>query len=353
MSIDVPQAVRWQEGAVRIIDQTLLPDEYREIDLVGVDDVVEAIRSLRVRGAPAIGIAAALGLVAALRSDLDQPGEGFLRCLQDKAMRIRRARPTAANLGWAIDRLLRIPVARPDAGNEGLWAALRDEALAILAEDRAMCRRIGEHGLSLLRDGYTVLTHCNTGALATGGIGTAVAPVYLAAERGMRVRVVATETRPLLQGSRLTAWELARSGIDVTVITDGGAAAAMGRLGIDAVIVGADRIVANGDVANKIGTYGLAIAARHHEIPFYVAAPSSTFDFDLRSGGDIPIEERGADEIRCGFGRRTAPGEVAVWNAAFDVTPAELITGMITEHGIFDPRRLEDLRARAGRSDGD
>lgn len=349
MSIDVPQAVRWHDGALRIIDQTLLPDEYREIDLVGVDEVVEAIHSLRVRGAPAIGIAGALGLVAALRADVGEPEQEFLRRLQGKAMRIRQARPTAANLGWAIDRLLRIPVARPDAGNEALWTALRDEALAILAEDRAMCRRIGEHGLSVLRDGCTILTHCNTGALATGGIGTAAAPVYVAAERGMRVRVVATETRPLLQGSRLTAWELARAGIDVTVITDGGAAAALGRLGIDAVIVGADRIVANGDVANKIGTYGLAIAARHHDIPFYVAAPSSTFDFDLRSGSEIPIEQREEDEVRCGFGRRTAPASVPVWNAAFDVTPSQLVTGMITEHGIFDPQRLGELRARVER----
>ncbi len=344
MAIEVPRAVRWHDGAVRIIDQTLLPGEYREIDLLQVEDVVEAIRSLRVRGAPAIGIAAALGLVASLRPHLRLPPAEFRARLLEYAQRIRETRPTAANLAWALSRLLVIAEAKASASNEELWDALFREATAIHEEDREMCRRIGEHGLKLLHDGATVLTHCNTGALATGGIGTALAPIYLAVERGWHVRVLATETRPLLQGSRLTAWELRRAGLDVTVLTDNAAAAAMDRLGVDLVMVGADRIVANGDVANKIGTYGLAIAARHHGIPFLVAAPSSSFDFSLASGEEIPIEERGADELRAGFGRQTAPDDVPVYSAAFDVTPAHLVDAIITEKGIFKPHELSRLR---------
>ncbi|UCF21579.1 MAG: S-methyl-5-thioribose-1-phosphate isomerase [Gemmatimonadota bacterium] len=347
VSIDIPQAVRWHAGALRIIDQTLLPAEYREIDLVDVDDVVEAITRLRVRGAPAIGVAGALGLVASLGPHLDLSAPEFRARLEESGDRIRKARPTATNLAWAVDRLLRR--ARLDAGasNSELWSSLLAEATAILEEDREMCRRIGEHGLKLLRDGSTVLTHCNTGALATAGIGTALAPVYLAAERGLCVRVLATETRPLLQGSRLTAWELERAGIDVTVLPDGAAADAMRALGVDMVIVGADRIVANGDVANKVGTYGLAIAARHHRIPFYVAAPSSTFDFSLESGDRIPIEQRGGDEVRRMSGRQIAPETVAVYGAAFDVTPAELISGIITEAGLFKPTEVSTLRSRS------
>jgi methylthioribose-1-phosphate isomerase len=343
-SIDIPRAVRWHDDAVRIIDQTLLPTEYREIDLVEVDDVVEAIRSLRVRGAPAIGIAGAVGLVASLKDHVGASGPDFRARLTEHAGRIREARPTAANLAWAVDRVAAVARAMKESGNAEIWEAMRREATAILEEDRDMCRRIGAHGLTLLRDGSTVLTHCNAGALATGGIGTALAPIYLAAQRGMRVRVLSGETRPLLQGSRLTAWELSRAGVNVTVLTDNAAAAAMSKSGVDLVIVGADRIVANGDVANKIGTYGLAIAARHHGIPFYVAAPSSTFDFSLASGAEIPIEERGADEVRSGFGRQTAPDGVTVFGAAFDVTPAELVTGIITEQGILRPGEFRELR---------
>ena len=230
------------------------------------------------------------------------------------------------------------------ASNEEVWDRLRSEATAILEEDRSMCRSIGEHGVGLLVEGTTVLTHCNAGALATGGLGTALAPVDVAAERGLGVHVLADETRPLLQGSRLTAWELGRAGIEVTILTDNMAAFAMKEGRVDIVMVGADRIAANGDVANKIGTYGLAIAARHHGIPFYVAAPSSTFDFDLASGDEIPIEQRGAEEVRSGFGRQTAPDDVDTYSPAFDVTPANLITGIITEEGIFDPGDLSALR---------
>ncbi len=343
-SIEVPRAVRWHDDAVRIIDQTLLPCEYKEIDLVAVDDVIEAIRSLRVRGAPAIGIAGAMGLVASVKGHVAGPGSEFRARLAEAAERIRSARPTGANLAWAVDRVAAVAEAMAESGNAEIWEAMRREAQLILDEDREMCRRIGEHGLTLLRDGSTVLTHCNAGALATGGIGTALAPIYLAAERGMKVRVLASETRPLLQGSRLTAWELSHAGVDVTVLTDSAAAAAMKRFAVDLVIVGADRIAANGDVANKIGTYGLAIAARHHGLPFYVAAPSSTFDLGVASGAEIPIEERAADEVRGGFGRPTAPDGVAVFGAAFDVTPAELVTGFITERGILRPGEFGELR---------
>ena len=329
---------------MRIIDQTLLPEQYREIDLLGLDEVVEAIASLRVRGAPAIGVAGAMGLVASLKPYLDLPPADFRARVTEHASRIRGARPTGANLAWAVHRLLGMADARVDASNLELWRRLKSEATAILNEDREMCRRIGENGYPLVENRSTVLTHCNTGALATAGIGTAVAPIYVAADRGRRVHVLSTETRPLLQGSRLTAWELARAGVEVTILTDSAAAAAMRRLGVELVIVGADRIVANGDVANKIGTYGLAIAALHHDIPFYVAAPSSTFDFDRASGAEIPIEERSPDEVRRGFGRWTAPEGVPVYSPAFDVTPAELVTGIVTERGVYTPQELPKLR---------
>ncbi len=286
-----------------------------------------------------------MGLVASLKSQLRRPPSEFRARLREHAERLRGARPTGANLSWAVGRLLRRAAELDDATNVELWESLRSEATAILAEDREMCRRIGEHGLNLLNDGATVLTHCNTGALATAGIGTALAPIYLATERGLRIRVLVTETRPLLQGSRLTAWELDRAGVDVTVLTDSMAAAAMTGLGVDLAIVGADRIVANGDVANKIGTYGLAIAARYHRVPFYVAAPSSSFDFELASGAEIPIEERGSEEVRSGFGRPTAPVGVNVYSPAFDVTPAQLVDGIVTERGIFRPDSLAGLES--------
>ncbi len=345
MANEVPRAVRWHDDAVRIIDQTRLPDEYVELDLADVEEVVEAIQSLRVRGAPAIGIAGAMGLVASLKIHFGSAPDEFRNCLAENARRIREARPTGVNLAWAVDRLVKLAESMgAAASNAQVWEALRAEASSILDEDEDMCRRIGEHGLGLLREGMTVLTHCNAGALATGGIGTALAPIHLAAQRGLNVRVLATETRPLLQGSRLTAWELDRAGVDVTVLTDNMAAAAMRELGVDLVIVGADSIAANGDVANKIGTYGLAVAALHHGIPFYVAAPSSTFDFGLASGDAIPIEQRGAEEVRYGFGRRTAPDGVDVYSPAFDVTPASLITAIIAEEGIFAPDDLSSLR---------
>jgi methylthioribose-1-phosphate isomerase len=327
-------AVRWGDDrrSVRIIDQRALPGRLEERDLRTLDDVCTAIRELAVRGAPAIGIAAAMGFVAALAPYAVLSAAELAARAGEIERALRATRPTAVNLGWALDRMTRV-LADGVAGPRAM-AALEAEATAILDEDRAMCRRIGEHALALLPRDAQVMTHCNTGALATGGIGTALAGVYLAAERGDRVRVYAGETRPLLQGSRLTAWELGRAGIDVVLFTDSMAAVLMRERRIDCCLVGADRIAANGDVANKIGTYGMAIAARHHGIPFYVAAPSSTFDVRTPSGDTIVIEQRAADEVRRGFGAPTAPVDVAVYNPAFDVTPAALITAIVSDRGV-------------------
>ena len=344
-------SVRWSVdgGAVDIIDQRLLPGALVRRELRTVDDVCDAILTLAVRGAPAIGVAGAMGLVVALALHVHEDRDRFLDRAAALGDRISRVRPTAVNLSWAIARMLRL--ARATHGDaRTVLDALRDEATAILDEDREMCRRIGEHGLALLDDGVRVLTHCNAGALATGGIGTALAPVYLAAERGRRVAVFADETRPLLQGSRLTAWELAQAGIDVTVLADNMAASLMRDGKVDVVIVGADRIAANGDVANKIGTYPLALAARHHGIPFYVAAPWSTVDPATSTGDAIEIEHRAADELGRGFESLVSPRGVAVYNPAFDVTPAELVTAFITDRGVVRPPYRFDGAGHAGAS---
>lgn len=362
-----PIPVRWTEDGLGlvILDQTALPEHRVERELRSLEEVEEAIRELRVRGAPLIGIAAAMAVSAMAASRVRGGGrdgaaaEGWSGGEPDPAAalaghvrawcdRLEATRPTAVNLHWALERMRRTadrhagepgspdgpagPASTPDA--MALADALRAEADAIAAEDRETCRRIGEHALTLLSDGETILTHCNAGALATGGIGTALAPVYLARERGAGLRVVVDETRPLLQGSRLTAWELRRAGVDVTVITDGMAGARMAADPPAAVLVGADRIAANGDVANKVGTYGLAVLARHHGIPFYVLAPTSTVDLATPTGGDIPIEQRSPEEIRRGFGRATAPADAGVWSPAFDVTPADLVTAIVTERGV-------------------
>jgi methylthioribose-1-phosphate isomerase len=342
-----PTPLEWTAaGDVRILDQTLLPHEARYRDLQSVEAVAEAIRALRVRGAPLIGIVAAMGVaVAARRSQAD--GRGAVVAAVDRARELLGAtRPTAVNLGWALDRIGR---AAHDADGDGVAvaSAVRAEAQAIWDEDRLMCLRIGAAGLPLVPDGATVLTHCNAGVLATGGIGTALAPVYAAHDAGRRVSVVADETRPLLQGSRLTAWELDAAGIPCTVIADGMAASRLRRGDVTCVLVGADRIAANGDVANKIGTYAVALAAREHGVPFYVAAPRSTYDASCRDGAAIPIEERSPDEVRSLAGQRTAAAGAAVWNPAFDVTPAELITGYVTDAGLLPRARLGELAAQA------
>ena len=336
--MDIIQSVRWTEDrrGVRIIDQRLLPGKLVERELRSLGEVCDAIRTLAVRGAPAIGIAGAMGLVAVLAPNETKGHEELLAEARRVGTEIASTRPTAVNLAWALDRVLGAAAASPDTGAT-MIDAMRREATAILEEDRAMCRRIGEHGLALLHDGARVVTHCNAGALATGGIGTALAPIYLAKERGWTIEVFVDESRPLLQGSRLTAWELQRAGVPVTVLTDGMAASLMREHGVDLCIVGADRIAANGDVANKIGTYSLAIAARYHDVPFVVAAPTSTMDLATTSGSEIVIEQREPDEVRRIGDVSTAPPGVCAYNPAFDVTPAALISAIVTDRGIHRP----------------
>lgn len=332
------QSVRWSPdlNAVRIIDQRRLPNEFVERDLASLEDVCEAIRTLAVRGAPAIGICGAMGLVMSVAWQPHTSPGALLEHARENARTIASTRPTAVNLAWALDRVLARAQATPGEG-DAVIAAMWEEATTILEEDRAMCLRIGQAGLALVPDGARVLTHCNAGALATGGIGTALAPVYLATSQGRRISVLATETRPLLQGSRLTAWELERAGIPVEVITDGAAASRMRAGDVDLCIVGADRVVANGDVANKVGTYSLAVLAKHHGLPFYVAMPSSTIDPSLAAGADIPIEQRDPAEVTTLGGQRITTELAAVGNAAFDVTPAELVTAFITDRGVIRP----------------
>jgi methylthioribose-1-phosphate isomerase len=334
------QAIAWSpSGAVRIVDQRALPEARIERDLETGEAVADAIRTLQVRGAPLIGIAAAMGLVAGTRELRAAPREPFLARVHQLAELLGAARPTAVNLRWALDRMVRAATATPGGGGGGaaIWERLQAEATAIWEEDRAMCRRIGEAGLPLVPDGAKLLTHCNAGALATGGIGTALAPIYLAHDAGRRVEVFVDETRPVLQGARLTAWELVHAGIPCTVIADGAAGSLMRQAKVDLVIVGADRIAANGDFANKIGTYSLAVLALHHGVPFYCAAPSSTIDVALADGAGIPIEQRAPDEVKSVAGRLIAPAEAAALNPAFDVTPARYVTAFITDRGVEHP----------------
>ncbi|HEY7636629.1 MAG TPA: S-methyl-5-thioribose-1-phosphate isomerase [Gemmatimonadales bacterium] len=330
----IPTPIAWTpDRSIRILDQTLLPTEERYLELRSVEAVAEAIRSLRVRGAPLIGIAAAMGVTLAAHDS------HTLEAVCAGAAMLGATRPTAVNLRWALTRMERRAADALARGN-GLHRALVEEADAIWEEDRAMCARIGTLGAELIGGDVQVLTHCNAGALATGGIGTALAPVYTLHQAGQKVAVIVDETRPLLQGSRLTAWELAHAGVPATLIADGMAASRLRRGDVSCVIVGADRIAANGDVANKIGTYGLALAARAHSVPFYVAAPSSTLDPHTPDGSRIPIEERAPEEVGGWRGHRAAPDNIAVWNPAFDVTPAALVTAIITDRGVFQPGDL-------------
>ena len=332
------------DGALRLLDQTLLPCETTSLECQSVEQVVEAIRALRVRGAPAIGVAAAYGVVVGAREAASAERSKFDERLRLVIQQLAASRPTAVNLFWALDRQRQVAERSPTASPQDVVAALLAEAREIEAEDRSMCAAIGRHGAELLTTGDTVLTHCNAGALATAGDGTALAVIYAAVASGKRIRVFADETRPLLQGARLTAWELAQRGVPVTLICDSMAATVMRQRKVQAVIVGADRIAANGDTANKIGTYSVACLAKTHGIPFYVAAPSSTFDLSLSNGEQIPIEERSATEITHGFGRQTAPEGIDVYNPAFDVTPAELITAIITERGIIRSVTADTIR---------
>ena len=322
----LPETLQWRGDALRIVDQRALPDALLYLDCRDVADVAGAIRTLAVRGAPAIGIAAAYGVVLGALADRN----AVSRHIETLAA----TRPTAVNLFWALERMRGVAARSAGEAREAYLAALLAEARAIHAEDVENNRRMGRFGQELLPREAAVLTHCNAGALATGGYGTALGVLRAAREAGKRIRVYADETRPLLQGARLTAWELAEDGFDVTLICDGMAGALMASGRVDAVIVGADRIAANGDAANKIGTYALAVLAAHHGIPFYVAAPRSTFDAAIASGADIPIEERDGGEIRRLPGGQSVPERIPVWNPAFDVTPAALIAAIVTEDGV-------------------
>ena len=334
---EVPQAVRWDDGRLFLLDQTQLPDRIVEEQQETIEQVWQSIRQLKVRGAPAIGVAGAYGLVVAMRSRTGLCPERFLEHLRERADYLATARPTAVNLRWALDRLLTTADDGAKTDAPCILANLEQEAVAIHRQDMELCRQIGLHGMPLIREGTGVLTHCNAGALATSSLGTATAPMYMAHERGVRFSVFSDETRPLLQGARLTTWELQRAGIDVTLICDAAAAHMMDTGRIDLVIVGTDRVAANGDVANKIGTLSVAIAARHFGIPFYVACPCSTVDMKTPSGDRIVIEQRDEREVTGFAGRRAAPQDVKANNPAFDVTPAALLTGLITERGILRP----------------
>jgi methylthioribose-1-phosphate isomerase len=343
-----PRTLHWEgdaTGALFLLDQTLLPTEVRELQCRSVEQVWDAIKRLCVRGAPAIGVAAAYGVVIGLQTVRNAPMEQFRARLKEVCDYLATSRPTAVNLFWALDRMRRVAEAAPPAAPPTeVHDRLLEEAKSIEVEDREMCAAIGRHGAELISKGDGVLTHCNAGGLATAGDGTALSVLFAAAAQGKEIHAYADETRPLLQGARLTAWELQQRGVPVTLICDSMAAKVMQEGRIQCVVTGADRIAANGDAANKIGTYSVAILAQAHSIPFFVAAPSSTFDLSLESGDQIPIEERAPEEITHGFGRATAPDGVHVYNPAFDVTPARLIAGIITEMGVIRPVNARTVR---------
>ena len=347
---DVLTPLRWSDGALHLLDQLRLPGEEVWLRCQTEAEVAAAIRTMVVRGAPAIGCAAAYGVALAARR-LARPGlspADFLAELDGAIELLRATRPTAVNLFWALgqmrDAAREAARAMAGASLDAIASALESRAQVIQADDIAMCRRIGQHGAALVPDGAAVLTHCNAGALATGGYGTALGVIRAAREAGKSVRVLADETRPFLQGARLTAWELVRDGFDVTLIPDGAAAFLMSRGEVSCIVVGADRIAANGDVANKIGTYGLAVAAARHGIPFYVAAPTSTLDPATATGADIPIEERAGDELLSLGGVALAAAGARARYPAFDITPAELVTAIITDRGVARPPYGESLR---------
>lgn len=330
-----PPTIAWKDDQVVMIDQTKLPEKLVLHRCATAQQMAEAIRSMRIRGAPAIGIAAAYGAVLGLQDSSATTFAEFRKEMERVMALMRSTRPTAVNLSWALGRLGSAAEKFKDAPLAEIKRALLREAQAIHQEDARLCRRIGENGQALVKDGARVLTHCNAGRLATGGIGTALGILYVAHQGGKRISVYADETRPLWQGARLTAWELMEEGIPVTLICDNAAAWLLAQGRVDFALVGADRIAANGDVANKIGTYNLAVLCEKHGLPLYVAAPSSTFDFHIANGHDIPIEERRAEEVTEICGRNLAPSGVAVYSPAFDVTPANLISAIITEESVF------------------
>lgn len=330
--------VEWKDGVVWLIDQSQLPGR---VEILGCRDyhaVADAIRELRVRGAPAIGVTAAMGVALGAQAIQNADYQELVLKVSEICNHLAATRPTAANLFWAIERMKRVLEEDTKSSIDDLKVRLVNEAIAIQQEDIAMCRTIGQYGAQLIQDGQTILTHCNAGALATAGYGTALGVIRAAWESGKKLRVFADETRPVLQGARLTVWELMQDGIPVTLITDNMAGSIMRQGKIQVCIVGADRIAANGDVANKIGTYSVAVLAKAHGIPFYVAAPYSTIDVKTQTGDDIPIEERAREEVMFVHGSEyIAPNDVNILNPAFDVTPAEYISGIITERGVFAP----------------
>lgn len=346
------RTVELTEKSVRLIDQKRLPTELKIIDCTDYLQVADAIRDLTVRGAPAIGVAAAGGVVLAAEANRNLPRDQFLKAVEEAADILRGTRPTAVNLFWAINRMMRTLEANKALQPAEIAAALRREANAMADEDVEVNRRMGAHGAELVADGYGILTHCNAGSLATVEYGTAVGVIRAAHEQGKKIHVFVDETRPVLQGARLTAWEMVVAGIPATLITDNMAAHFM-RLGkIQIVFVGADRVAANGDAANKIGTYSVSILAREHGIPFYVVAPTSTIDPAIASGDEIVIEERRPEEVTHIGGRRIAPEGINVANPAFDVTPHRYITGIITEHGVAYPPYEVSLKRMLEASQG-
>ncbi|MFH1227682.1 MAG: S-methyl-5-thioribose-1-phosphate isomerase [Planctomycetota bacterium] len=336
-------SLRWVgspvKGFLKLIDQTKLPHKLTYVNCRTLPQIIYAIKTLQVRGAPAIGVTAGFGAFIAARSIKTNSFRQFYELYNSLTNQLISSRPTAVNLKWAVDRINRLIPAVRNKPIAVIKAAIFAEAMRIFREDLATCDALGRNGAKLIRNDMSILTHCNTGFLATAGAGTALSVIYRAKKQSKRFRVFATETRPLLQGARLTAWELKQSRIDVTLLCDTMAGSLMSAGKVDLVLVGADRIAANGDTANKIGTYQLALMARYHRIPFYVVAPMSTFDFKLKSGKQIPIEFRSPDEVTHLAGKRIAPVGVKAYNPAFDVTPAKLITGWVTEKGIILPQR--------------
>lgn len=336
--------IEWKDDKLVLLDQTCLPNEIIYREYTTLESVWEAIQTMIVRGAPAIGVTAAYGVYLGIKKAPEDSFEAFWNEMVKGTDYLATSRPTAVNLFWAIDRMKEVAEQHRQLPIPALKERLLQEAIAIHREDEEINRSIGEHLLTVLQDGMGILTHCNAGALATTKYGTATAPMYLAKEKGWDIKVYSDETRPRLQGSTLTAFELHQAGIDVTVITDNMAAFVMSQGKIDAVIVGADRVAANGDVANKIGTLGVSILAKQYGIPFYVAVPTPTIDLETKTGEDIPIEERDREEVIKGFGTYTAPKDVQVYNPAFDVTPHENVTAIVTEKGLVQAPFEENLR---------
>jgi methylthioribose-1-phosphate isomerase len=338
------QPLQWKNDRVFLLDQRILPEKELYLECRTYQDVAHAIKCMVVRGAPAVGIAAAMGIALGVRAIPEKNKKEFLSQFDKICNTVASTRPTAVNLFWAIEKMKKLVYQNLRASLKVLSLLLKKEALKILKEDIESNKRMGKYGSKLIKNGATILTHCNAGALATGGYGTALGVIRAAKAQGKKVQVIADETRPFLQGARLTAWELKKDGIPVTVITDNMAAFMMQQKRIDAIIVGADRIAANGDTANKIGTYSLAILANEHKIPFYVAAPLSTIDFNLKTGREIPIEERDKKEVSHIGGKRMVPQGVSIWNPAFDVTPNRFITAIITDYGVVKKPYQKNLK---------